>query len=246
MFSMTYLNLLPFKSFISCLQAFLTSYPDASPSGCDVHFKRALRRNLQSRGLISFVNSCSEFQTFIRYLWGLSLVPPEHITTVWEGFINDQYAKLEQSEIMSEELEEEVSGFLDYFEKTYIGHLNQRTYIRKKPLFSSGLWNKHQWILTDGDLTNNSAEGFNSALGLSLQKNNTIWFLISQLRQEEAFIRLKLRDESLGAHDAQRNSSRALKVVERRRNLKSLVTNYPNLSIKEFMESVSSFYNDNL
>ena len=62
-------------------------YPDSNINGCFVHFKRCLRKNLQAKGLLQQYNTDMDVQTFIRYLWAMTLVPPSQIVKVWDDFI---------------------------------------------------------------------------------------------------------------------------------------------------------------
>ena len=126
-----------------------------------------------------------------------------------------------------EEDSETVDKFLEYFEKTWIGSLNWRTGARKNPMFPHAVWNKYNSVLSEDPLTSNAAEGYNSALALSLPKNASIRALVQQLRTEETSISRKMRDALLGAQNnaATANTSRNLGRMQRRIDLKNLV--YP-------------------
>ena len=107
-------------------KGFSNVYPNVPIRGCDTHFKRAIKTKLSSTdyGLGCLYQSCIEFQTLIRYLWGLSLVPAEKIVSTWENYISVQYDKLKLA--FPDDIET-VDEFLGYFEKTWIGSLNWRT-----------------------------------------------------------------------------------------------------------------------
>ena len=228
------------------IRGFHNVFPGVEVNGCDTHFKRALRRKLTSTeiGLGSLYSNNSEFQTLVRYIWALSLVPSDHIIPVWENFIHDRYNEL-KSEF--EDDTEAVEDWLGYFERTYVGGLNFRTGVRRAPTFAHSLWNKFETVLHDDELTSNAAEGFNNALALSLPRNCSIWTLMQQLRTEENVNIRKVMDAALGPQNnssTNPNTSRNCFRKQRREELKSIVNNFANVSIKVYMASLVDFFNE--
>ena len=227
------------------IRGFLNVFPGVTVNGCDTHFKRALRRKLTSTdiGLGSLYANSEEFQTLVRYIWALSLVPPDMIIPVWEDFIQDRYNELKPA---FEDEAEAVEDWLGYVERTYIGALNWRTGNRKSPMFAHSLWSKFAVVLEDEALTSNSAEGFNSALTLSLPRNCSIWTLIKQLQSEENTNIRKLMDVALGAQNnvaTNQTSSRNIARDQRREELKSLVGNFSKVTLNVYMSSLIDFFN---
>ena len=227
------------------IRGFLNVFPGVTVNGCDTHFKRALRRKLTSTdiGLGSLYANSEEFQTLVRYIWALSLVPPAMIIPVWEDFIQDRYNELKPA---FEDEAEAVEDWLGYVERTYIGALNWRTGNRKSPMFAHSLWSKFAVVLENEALTSNSAEGFNAALALSLPRNCSIWTLIKQLQSEENTNIRKLMDVALGAQynvATNQTSSRNIARDQRREELKSLVGNYNKVTLNVYMSSLIDFFN---
>ena len=227
------------------IRGFLNVFPGVTVNGCDTHFKHALRRKLTSTdiGLGSLYANSEEFQTLVRYIWALSLVPPAMIIPVWEDFIQDRYNELKPA---FEDEAEAVEDWLGYVERTYIGALNWRTGNRKSPMFAHSLWSKFAVVLEDEALTSNSAEGFNAALALSLPRNCSIWTLIKQLQSEENTNIRKLMDVALGAQNnvaTNQTSSRNIARDQRREELKSLVGNYNKVTLNVYMSSLIDFFN---
>ena len=227
------------------IRGFLNVFPGVTVNGCDTHFKRALRRKLTSTdiGLGSLYANSEEFQTLVRYIWALSLVPPAMIIPVWEDFIQDRYNELKPA---FEDEAEAVEDWLGYVERTYIGALNWRTGNRKSPMFAHSLWSKFAVVLENEALTSNSAEGFNAALALSLPRNCSIWTLIKQLQSEENTNIRKLMDVALGAQNnvaTNQTSSRNIARDQRREELKSLVGNYNKVTLNVYMSSLIDFFN---
>ena len=136
-----------------------------------------------------------------------------------------------------------VEEWLGYFERTYIGALNWRTGVRRRPVYPHAFWNIREQVLANVPLTTNAADGFNAAMAVSLPRNCTIWTLVVQLRTEENINVIKLRYVALGL---QNNSATAPNVgcEQRRQELKQLNSNYPNISLQLFMDSVVDFFNN--
>ena len=57
-------------------------FPETNIVCCDAHFKCAVRKHIQSSHLQTAYNRNVAFQTFVRYLWGLSLVPVDNVLSV--------------------------------------------------------------------------------------------------------------------------------------------------------------------
>lgn len=227
------------------IRGFLNVFPGSTVNGCDTHFKRALRRKLSSTefGLGGLYANSREFQTLVRHIWALSLVPPDAIVPTWEDYIQDRFTELKPE---FEEDAEAVEEWLGYVERTYIGALNWRTGNRKAPMFPHSLWNKYNSVLEDEALTSNSAEGFNAALAMSLPRNCSIWTLIKQLQTEENTNIRKVMDVALGAQNnaaTNPSTSRNLARAHRRQDLKRLVGNYHSVSLKVYMTSLIDFFN---
>ena len=221
------------------IKAFLNVYPGATVRGCDVHYKRAIRTKLSSTdyGLGSLYLHNVEFQTLVRYLWSLSLVPESDIISVWENYISQKYESLKPG---FEEDGESVDEFLGYFERTWLGALNWRTGARKQPIFKHALWNKYSSVLEDDPTTSNSAEGFNGALALSMPRNCSLWMLIQQLRTEENNVVRKIRDASVCSN---LNSSRNLGRAQKHADLKNVVSTYNKVPLGVYMDSLIGFFN---
>ena len=185
-----------------------------------------------------------DFQTLVRYLWALSVVPEEDIVRTWEDVISSRHDELKPN---FEDNSEQVDLFLEYFEKTWIGALNWRTGARRNPMFPHAVWNKYETVLSDEPLTSNAAEGFNGAFALSLPNNASIWALIQQLRTEENSNDRKMRDVLLGPQNNKETAttSRNLGRDQRRIGFKNLVSNYEKkVSIQQYMTAIVDYYNN--
>jgi len=89
------------------------------------------------------------------------------VVQVWEDFLSKEFDVLSTG---FQDDYEQVEMFLAYFEKTWLGSMNTRTWERRSPLFAHSLWNKYQAVLDEDVLTSNAAEGYNHAVYISAQK----------------------------------------------------------------------------
>lgn len=186
----------------------------------------------------------TELQTLVRYLWALSLVPESAIISTWEGFISVKYEEMRDN---LGDAGENVDEFLSYFEKTWIGALNWRTGARRAPMFPHSMWNKFQTVMSDDIMTSNAAEGYNRALSLSFPKNASIWTVIQQLRSEENNNFRKMKDVALGLQNncsVAPGNSRNIQKLQKRSDLKKIVSNFENVELHHYMDLLIDFFNN--
>ena len=72
---------------IAVMKAIRDVFPESKIIGCSVHFRRNIKKHLKDKGLLQHYMTDTEIQTFIRYIWAMTLVPPSMIIKVWEDFI---------------------------------------------------------------------------------------------------------------------------------------------------------------
>ena len=72
---------------IAVMKAFRDVFPESKIIGCSVHFRRNIKKHLKDKGLLQHYMTDTEIQTFIRYIWAMTLVPPSMIIKVWEDII---------------------------------------------------------------------------------------------------------------------------------------------------------------
>lgn len=223
-------------------------YPDVQVFGCDAHFKRAIRDKIVNQLKIgSLYNKSMQFQKLTRYIWALSLVPMKSIVDVYTNFLLPLVANMLKDEEYEEELGEyvdDIDELVDYVGRVYVGQVNQRTGIRKKPQYPHSMWNKNYPITEGSELTTNSSEGFNKAITSSVPNNAGLWTVIVQTRTEEATNMRKLKDSLLGPQNntATANSTRNKRRDNRREDLVRLVSNFEKVDLPTFMASVIDFY----
>ena len=144
-------------------------------------------------------NSDVDMQTFVRYLWCLSMSPLDQVGSAWDSFV-----KLNVPEVDEDEMEDEedkaaafniaIQQYVVYFESTWIGSKNTRNpeLPRRKPKYEVKVWNKYHAIIDDDEGTNNRSENWNSVSKLGMNMNPTIWTVMEMFVKEKAFVRSKI------------------------------------------------------
>ena len=215
-------------------------FPETTIYCCDAHFKRAVRTNLQKHHLTTIYHSDESFQKFIRYFWGLSLVPVDDVVRIWDEFVLPACPELDDHAA-----EDNLHEFLSYLARTWIGPINQRTGARRNPIFRHELWNKTDAIENGDETTTNCSEGFNNAIQLSIPHNANVFSIIKQFRSENSLVEVKLRDAAVSP-DPEASRTRRTNWAKRQEDLKHLVGNYDNLTTQKYMGYLMDYYNHTL
>ena len=132
---------------IAVMKAIRDVFPESKIIGCSVHFRRNIKKHLKDKGLLQHYMTDTEIQTFIRYIWAMTLVPPSMIIKVWEDFIIAN--QLEADEEDNEEAVQfnlALDSLVKTVERVYIGAKGTHG-SRKRPLFDHSIWNHHENIL---------------------------------------------------------------------------------------------------
>ena len=229
----------------AAIKAIKSVYPESQIVACDTHWKRAIRTNIQKSGLMVDYNQDIDFQTFIRKLWSLSLVPIEDVVNVWEQLqtIVPVLTEDEAEEEGIQEFNNCMDKFLLYFEQTWIGSKNPRTNLRGKPKFEFKYWNKYNQVLAGEETTNNVSEAWNSASKLSLQMKPSIWAVLHSIKKEEELARFKVNMSAMGVNmDSHRGRTERLE--QRKERLRGILNNYGRIPLNNYLDMTASFFND--
>jgi hypothetical protein len=179
------------------------------------------------------------FQKIIRHIWALAYVPLDQVIPVCETIIQEVRIGCLQWE---DDFGPQLASFFKYVDATWIGELNPRTRIRKNPVYSHDLWNKFKAVLDGDHRTNNIVEGFNHGFSLSLPSRATEWSVIKRFRVEEAMAKVALHQAAMRNTGQSHNTSMNLKRQDREEKLRSVVSNFSNMSVQSYMESICSFF----
>ena len=219
-------------------------FPTTKILCCDTHWKRAIRSNIQSHNLMKVYNADNKMQQFVRYIWALSLIPEDDIAQAWSEFVQMQAPDLEEGEWHNVD-PADLESFINYVKNTWIGGTNTRTGKQQNPKYRHSLWNKHEAIIENQDLTTNSSEGYNLQLKNSMPRSANLWKVINNLIKEDSLMALKLRDAAITTRPG--TSSDNARISARNRSkaeLQNLVLSYKDMDIKAFMEMAVVYYND--
>ena len=227
------------------IKAIRDVYPDTNIVGCSVHFRRNIKKHVQSKGLMQVYMTDKEVQTYIRYIWGMTLVPPSMIIKVWEEFIvANQLEADEEEDEAAVDFNLGLDSLVKTVERVYIGAPG-RNGSRKKPLFDHSLWNHHDYILSDVEETTNKSEAWNSASKHCMVMKPSIWKVLESLRKEEGLARAKIVSVNMGTW-TDTHAGRTEKLKKKRDSLKSVVGKFGSVTIQKWMDMVIDFYHDEL
>ena len=135
----------------AAINAMAQHFPAAELQGCYFHFGQAIWRHIQSFGLQQRYQNEEEFAVIVKQFQALGFVPPIDVVPCYEELIDS----------LSDQLIADLSDFLQYFEKTWIGIEHHGR--RRHPLFDVELWNVRDRVERSLPRTSNSVEGWHRA-----------------------------------------------------------------------------------
>lgn len=217
------------------------TFPAATHSGCFFHFKQAVYRNLQEKGLESFNNQSTAFQYLVHLLYSLAMVPANRVAEYYDTVVQDYVeSKAEDEGFVYHQ--EEISSFLTYYERTWLGIIAGRNKTRRPPLNAIPWWNKYDAVVGGHQLTNNTCEGANSAWAASIGPQPSLYVVLDKFIHSESLAKKTLREESLAVgKDNQANHSRTLAAEQKRQDRKALCQDFENVEPSMYMDSLVCF-----
>jgi hypothetical protein len=181
---------------------------DVHVSGCYVHFRRSLRRNLQKhKHLQTLTLKCTPFYCFVSALVALAYVPEEEVVSYYQALLEEELPSTfdairdhigqgpDDNFKEFNNMRKSVDEFLQYFEKTYVGQPG-RLGSWNPPRFPISLWNQHKATLDNQATTTNANEAFHSVLRKIVKPNTTFWGVVDDLKAMEVRVSVK-RDERI-------------------------------------------------
>jgi hypothetical protein len=222
------------------IDAFKTTFEEVQIAGCDFHRKSCIRKRIAGDGLQLLYNNDLQFSMLIRYIWPLSYVPPDMVVVAWTTVIQDKVRLAAPS--WEKDYKKELSSFLKYIDRSWIGELNTRTQVQKKPLFPVSLWNKYQPVQVGDALKNNVVEGYNNAFFLSLPARRTDWHIMERFQKEESMSKACLQQAAMGNMGPDTDKHWALYRRDKAEQLRNLVQNFINMSLKDYLDGVIYFF----
>jgi hypothetical protein len=159
---------------VASRKSFSSFFPETIQKGCYFHFMQCVWRHIQGNSdILNVYKSDSYFAFHLRYLVSLAFMPEMDVIGKYEEILEMEFFNAHK---------ELLKPFINYFEETWIGV--KRRGRRLSPLFSISLWNVREAVLNEQDKTNNSSEGFNSALASLMSCHHpNIWKFIIELNK---------------------------------------------------------------
>jgi hypothetical protein len=185
-------------------------------------------------------NNDFKLQQLIRSIWALAFVPLDMVITVWVTIIQEKVhvGCLDWEEDYSPEM----ASFVKYVDSTWIGELNHRIKLRKRPSYLHEMWNKFEATLNGNHKTNNLVEGFNNGFKLSLPPKASDWMVINRFRTEESLSKLSLQKAARGNTGTDQRRSRVRQRQDRKDQLRTLVSNFNSMSVSSYLDSLVTFF----
>jgi hypothetical protein len=181
---------------------------DIKISGCYVHFRRNLRRNLQKQKHLQTLSlKCMKFYCFVSAIVALAYVPEAEVVSYYQALleedlpatfeaIREHIGQGNDDDFQEfDNIRKSVDSFLQYVEKTYIGQPG-RLGTWNPPRFPISLWNQHEATVAMESTTTNANEAFHAVLRKMVRPNATFWSVVDDLKNMEARVRVK-RDERI-------------------------------------------------
>ena len=195
---------------------------------------------MDADGLRELFNEDQLFQCLVRNIWALAYVPEDDVIRAWSTFIKEKL--VEGLKTWGEEWETMIIVYIKYIDVNWIGELNHRTQVRKRPAYPIAMWNKHVATKQGEHKTNNLCEGYNRAFSISVPDNATVWAIVDLFKAEEATAKQSIIRAARGEVSPEAGKSRSLARIATEEQLLALVNNYHNISLSMFMESMVYFF----
>ena len=85
-------------------------------------------------------------------LWSLSLVPVADVVKVYQTYVLQEMPEIDESvededEDGAKDYTKALEEYVDYFERTWVGRVNQRTQQRGRPTFKLEYWNHYNSVM---------------------------------------------------------------------------------------------------
>lgn len=131
----------------------------------------------------------------------------------------------------------EVGLFMAYFEKNYIGTIEEGSKNYRSPLYEIAFWNVYDRVLLNIPRTSNNAETWNRTFNLRtvVANPNIAQFIMDVLREEEADI--------FNIKRALNGKFQLRKDYEKEEKLRICVENYHHFNISAYLGIIMSHYN---
>lgn len=206
---------------IALINTFSSKFPNAEIQGCLFHLVKNMKRKLAEFHLMRRYNTDADFALYARMIPALSFVPIEELENALE--------------VLSENLPNQLTPILDYFEDYYVGRI-QRNNRRRRPTFKPEMWSCYARTLNNEGRTNNFAEAahrrLQSEFGVS---HPTLWKFIDGLRRVQKTID-QCYEQFVRGDEPPHKRNKYLRADMR---IKVIVEDFENREIMEYLKGVA-------
>jgi len=160
---------------IAAYNALSSSFPQAEILGSLFHFGQCNLRRIQALSLLRWFTADAEHALRIKCFQALAFVPPQDVAQRFEDFVAT----------FSDEDEQNLREYIDYFETTWIGAVHCGT--RRQPLFPIRCWNVFHRVQHNLPRTNNSIERWHNSFSKRVSMSHpTLRRLAKKIMQEQS------------------------------------------------------------
>ena len=206
----------------AALNSITACFPNTNIYGCFFHFGQCLWREIQRSGLQTWYNDPRN-AIIVKSFQALAFVPVSDVV--------DTFTELVSS--LDDETDEILSGFLGYFEATWIGVIQRGR--RRRPLFEPRMWNTFERTAHGLPRTTNSLEGWHRAFEQRMAVTHpSVCRLVSKLRKEQSDWELTI--EMVNSGVALR-SKKKYQILNTR--LMSIIEKYEEYEKKDFLRAIA-------
>ena len=157
------------------MAAIKDTIPDSKIFGCYFHLRQAVERQVQIKGIKKRASENESLRYAIDCFFVLCFIPIGFLEEVLKVFLFPLFDK-------TLPLEPLVQGFFLYLSSTYLSEFKLKRKVRKQTTtFSADTWNCVKNMMDGSPITNNGAEGFNSAYNMQQTTRPTVYTTIKGL-----------------------------------------------------------------
>ena len=213
---------------LAAINAFNSTWPDATMSGCMFHLGQCVWRKLQDLGMAARYNTDPEFALKVKVILALAFVPVPDVVDHFETLIaTPEYGDLDQ--------------LILYFEDNFIGR--QRGHLRVDPRFSIELWNQHDRVPNQLPRSNNAVEGWHSAFNNNVDiAHPTVQNLTKKLQTEQHSMLIFRRQMNMRLPAPRKKR----KYQQINAALFTMITDYPSRQPMQYLGDIARVLNINV
>ena len=178
---------------VSFINACLKVFPSVLIYLCFFHFKQSMWRIIQELGLATIYMHDAKIRKLLKLPQVLAYIPSDDVIEVFDKL---------KADLSNQTEDERVHAFYDYFEKNYVGTLQEKTTGRGKnkktiitranPRYAIKMWSVFTRINDCLSRTNNFTEAWHNCFSAILASHPGFYSLVDSLRSEQKLTEDKL------------------------------------------------------